>query len=103
VSTALDVELSQIARQQVRAASKWWRINRTKAPNAVREELERVSALIAFQPSIGALATDVDLPGVRRVHIDRIHYYIYYRVVGRPEYIEILSFWSSLRGSPPRI
>lgn len=103
MSTSLHVELSQLARQQVRAASKWWRINRTKAPNAIQEELERVSALISLQPSIGALATDVDLAGVRRVHIDRIHYYIYYRVVGAPEYIEILAFWSSLRGSAPPI
>jgi len=103
VSTALRVELSKLARQQIRVADKWWRVNRTKAPNAVSEELGRVSTLISFQPSIGALAKDVELPGVRRVHIERIHYYIYYRVVGSPEFIEILSFWSSLRGSPPTI
>ena len=79
-----------------------WRVNRTKAPNAVSEELEQVSALISFQPSIGPLARNVDR-AFARVHIERIHYYIYYRVVGSPEFIEILSFWSSLRGSPPAI
>jgi hypothetical protein len=32
----------------------WWRIHRPKAPNAIREGLDRGSSLIAVQPEVGA-------------------------------------------------
>jgi plasmid stabilization system protein ParE len=68
----------------------WWRVNRPKAPNAIREELERASLLISVQPEIGARARNISLAGVRRLHLARVRYYVYYRVVGDPERIEIL-------------
>jgi len=103
VSAPLHIEVSELADRQIREADIWWRRNRLKAPNAIREELERVSALIAFQPLVGARALNVTLPGVRRIHIERIHYHVYYRVVGSPEYIEIVAFWGARRGSGPPI
>ena len=100
----LYIEISELARRQIREADLWWRKNREKAPNAIREELERIGALIAFQPHLGARATNVKLPGVRRIHIERIHYDVYYRAVGSPaEYVEIVAFWGSRRGSGPPI
>jgi hypothetical protein len=53
---------------------------------------------------VGARATNIKLPGVRRIHIERIHFDLYYRVVGvPPEYVEIVAFWGSRRGSAPPI
>jgi plasmid stabilization system protein ParE len=46
---------------------------------------------------------NVRLSGVRRVHIERIHYDVYYRVVGSPSLIEIVAFWGSRRGTSPPI
>ena len=89
------VRLSELAREQVREADTWWRGHRSKAPNAIREELERASELIAFQPGIGTRARNFRLPGVRRFHLERIHYDIYYRVVGSPDFIE-----NSMRPTP---
>jgi plasmid stabilization system protein ParE len=103
VSDALHIEVSDLADEQIREADRWWRENRLKAPNAIREELERVGALIAARPSVGARAINVKLSGVRRIHIERIHYYVYYRVVGSPEYLEIVAFWGSRRGGDPPI
>jgi hypothetical protein len=54
VSRPLPIEVSDLAKAQIRAAEEWWRLNRPKAPNAIREELERASALISIQPDIGA-------------------------------------------------
>jgi len=54
VSVPLHIEVSELADRQIRKEDAWWRQNRSKAPNAIREELERGSSLIAFQPSIGA-------------------------------------------------
>jgi plasmid stabilization system protein ParE len=100
----LRIEVSELADRQILEADLWWRQNREKAPNALRDELERVGALIAFQPHLGARATNVKLSGVRRFHIERIHYDLYYRAVGSPpESVEIVAFWGSRRGSGPPI
>jgi plasmid stabilization system protein ParE len=104
VTGPLRIEVSDLADRQIHEADLWWRQNRETAPNAIREELERIGALIAFQPHLGARATNVKLRGVRRFHIERIHYDLYYRTVGSPpESVEIVAFWGSRRGSGPPI
>lgn len=99
----LHIEVSELADLQIREADTWWRKNRLKAPNAIREELERIGAIIAFRPYLGARAVNVRLAGVRRIHIERIHYDVYYRLTGSPEYVEIVAFWGSRRGTGPPI
>ena len=101
MSRPLHVDVSDLAKAQIRAAEEWWRLNRPKAPNAIREELERASSLISVEPEIGARARNISLTGVRRLHLARVHYYLYYRVVSDPERIEILAFWHTSRGSGP--
>jgi len=103
VTLPLHIEVSELAESQISDLDTWWRKNRLKAPNAVREELERVSAVIAFHPSVGTRATNLKLPGVRRIFIERLHYHVYYRVIGSPESIEIVAVWGSRRGTPPPI
>ena len=103
MSEPLRVIVSPLANQQINKEDAWWRANRTSAPNAVREEIARISALIAFQPNIGPIARNVKLPGVRRIHLERIRCHVYYRVVGSPRYVEIVGFWGSRRGSGPPI
>lgn len=77
MSEPLHVEVSELAAEQIRAAEAWWRLNRPKAPNAIREELERASSLIALQPGIGTRIRNATLVGVRRVLLARIHYDLY--------------------------
>jgi hypothetical protein len=78
-------------------------LNRPQAPNAIREELERASSLIALQRGIGARACNATLVGVRRVHLARIHDDLYYRVVEAARQVELLAFWHTGRGSGPPI
>ena len=101
MSRPLHIDVSDLARAQIRAAEQWWRVNRLKAPNAIREELERASLLISVQPEIGARARNISLAGVRRIHLARVRYDIYYRLVADPERIEVLAFWHASRGSSP--
>ena len=103
MSEPFHVEVSALASGHIREAEAWWRINRTKAPNAIREELQRASGLIAVQPHIGTRARNLTLVGVRRLHLARIRYDIYYRVAGVPQQLEILAFWHTSRGSKPPI
>ena len=101
MSGPLQIEVSDLAKGQIRAAEQWWRLNRPHAPNAIREELERASLLIALHPQIGARASNVSLAGVRRLHLARVRHYVYYRVVMDPERVELLAFWHTSRGSSP--
>jgi plasmid stabilization system protein ParE len=99
----LPVEISQRAAREIRELETWWRRNRTAAPAAVREELERVLRIVTVTPFIGKTATDVELAGVRRVHVSRIWHFLYYRVHTTPARIEILSLWSESRGEGPSL
>ena len=103
MSRPLDIAISDLAKAQIRAAEDWWRLNRTKAPNAIREELERAASIISVQPEAGARALNVSLAGVRRLHLARIRYYVYYWLLTDPERIEILAFWHESRENEPPI
>jgi plasmid stabilization system protein ParE len=84
-------------------ATAWWDVNRPKAPGLFREEIARALELIAAQPQIGAKAGNAKLAGVRRVHLSRVHYFLYYRVRESPQVVEVLALWHTSRGSGPRL
>jgi plasmid stabilization system protein ParE len=65
--------------------------------DAVRDAM----ALIRLNPQIGVHASNVALSGVRRVHLSRIRYHLYYRVRQDPACIEVLALWHTRRGSVP--
>ena len=89
------------AAKQVEEAHAWWRDNRPAAPLAIREEIERAVGLIAVQPRIGAQATNLRLPGVRRLLLSRVGYWLYYRE--GPDRIDVLAFWHARRDAGPTL
>lgn len=89
------------AAAQVEQAHPWWRDHRPAAPLAIREDLARAVALIAMQPGIGARATNARLPGVRRLLLSRVGYWLYYRP--GLDRIDILAFWHAHRGRGPSL
>jgi len=103
VTALLRIEIGEEARRQIRTLSRWWRRNRTAAPNAVTDELTRVFRLLINQPRIGSLALEIELPGVRRIHLSRIGHCLYYRVQDAEAIVEVLAVWSDRRGQPPPI
>ena len=86
---------------QIEEAAIWWSENRPYARRAIEEELERAFALLAIQPAIGARARNQRLTGVRRIHLSRIHYYLYYRV--SVEAVDVIAFWHTSRASAPLV
>lgn len=102
MSAPLPVRIVSSAAQAIAEAAEWWTANRPKAPAAFVAELERALHLIASQPAIGARATNVRLAGVRRVHLARVHYYLYYRITSEPA-IEALALWHTSRGTSPEL
>ncbi|MEK6373434.1 MAG: type II toxin-antitoxin system RelE/ParE family toxin [Acidobacteriota bacterium] len=103
MSEPLPVQATALAAQHIRKAEDWWRVNRTAAPNAVRLELQRAFVLIASQPRIGSRATNVSLPGVRRIYLPKIKYHLYYHVIASPERVEVVALWHARRGKGPPI
>lgn len=99
----LPVQVTGVAARQIREAEAWWRPNRTAAPNAIQEELQRAFALVASQPDIGGRAANVKLPNVRRIYLPRVKYHLYYHVIDAPERVEVVAFWHSRRGAAPPV
>ena len=87
------------AQRHIRAAKQWWSKNRPAAPDLLSDELEKAFDLITTQPHIGPPAPNVKTPGVRRFHLSRIHYHLYYRP--KPDVVEVLALWHVRRGSGP--
>jgi plasmid stabilization system protein ParE len=79
----------------------WWAANRPGAPGAVRKEFQRTLALLAQQPGMGTPVHQASSPGVRRIYIQRIRYWVYFRV--REDRLEVLSIWHSSRDSNPSV
>ena len=102
MSHPITVDFTRRAATQTEAAGRWWRENRTKAPEALREELEQALQLIASQPEMGARARGTRVAGVRRILLSRVRYHLYYRVLESPSRsIEVLALWHTSRGDKP--
>jgi plasmid stabilization system protein ParE len=99
VNTPLRVEITDSAQAQISAAASWWAKNRPAAPDAIRDDLDRILELLRVQPVIGTMARRTTLSGVRRVTLSRIRYYVYYRVAD--DALQVLAFWHTSRGTEP--
>ncbi|MEW5981949.1 MAG: type II toxin-antitoxin system RelE/ParE family toxin [Acidobacteriota bacterium] len=99
MNTPLRIEITDDAQTQISVAAAWWAENRPAAPDAIREELDRILGLLRVQPGIGTVARRATLSGVRRVTLSRVRYYVYYRVAG--DALQVLAFWHTSRGSGP--
>ena len=88
-----------IAQGHIRAAADWWDKNRTAAPDLFMDEIKRAFRLITEQPEIAPIARDTQAADVRRFHLSRIRYNVYYR--HRDDMVEVLAVWHSSRGTGP--
>ena len=98
----LPVRIVDSAARAVEEAAKWWAQNREKAPDAFIVDLENALKLIASHPDIGAHARNAELEDVRRVHLARVHYHLYYRVTQEPA-VEVLALWHTSRRDVPKL
>jgi plasmid stabilization system protein ParE len=98
---ALELHITKRAARELNRIAEWWAVNRPAAPGAVREDLQAALALLVEQPGLGAPVLQASSRGVQRFHMDRIRYWVYYRVRGSR--LEVLSVWHSSRGSAPAV
>lgn len=89
--------ISPRASRQLDAARGWWRRNRDKAPAAFDEDIDATFALLLERPFTG---TPERKRGLRRVLLERVRYYVYYRVTD--EAVEVAIVWHASR-RPPKL
>lgn len=97
MSLRLPLQVTRRAAREIRAASEWWDENRPAAPDAFRDAIDKAFELIRTQPNLGTVATNVRLPGVRRIHLSKVRYYLYYRLKTRPKAVEVVALWHTSR------
>ena len=100
MNSPLPVRIVSSAARAIAEAATWWAANRSKSPDAFVLDLENALKLLASHPGIGALATNAKLKDVRRVHLARVHYHLYYRVTREPA-VEVLALWHTSRRDDP--
>ena len=93
------IRISSRAIRQIDRASAWWRKNRHKAPDAFDRDVDEALELIRDRPDIGQLVRSV--PGMRRLWLERIRYYIYYSV--RNDIVDVVAVWHASRRQPRRL
>lgn len=97
----LQVKVSLRAAAEVRRAADWWLANRPAAPGAIGADFAEAVALLAEQPGIGAKHVGPRMPGVRRLFLSRVGYFIYYTADERD--LKVLAFWHASREHPPAL
>lgn len=95
------IRISNTAAAQIDVASAWWREHRDKAPDAFDEDIDDAFQILRTEPGIGSPVRGRRI-GIRRLWLDRIRYFVYYRKV-EPDIIEILAVWHGARRPPPRL
>ena len=96
---ALRIKIAARAASQVRSAAVWWLANRPAAPGAIAADFGESVALLAEQPGIGAKYEGARTPGVRRLFLSRVSYFVYYKAEGG--FLHVLAFWHSSRENQP--
>lgn len=98
---ALELHVTKRAARELDRVVAWWAANRPAAPGAVREDLQAALALLLEHPGLGVSVPEASSADVRRFHIERIRYWVYYRVRGNR--LEVVSAWHSSRGGGPAV
>jgi len=98
---ALRVRISARASAEVRRAAEWWLAHRPAAPGAIGTDFSEAVALLSEQPGIGAKYTGSRAPGVRRLFLSRVGYFIYYTENATD--LNVLAFWHASREHQPHV
>jgi len=86
--------------RQYRSAASWWRRHRDKAPDAFEDDVAAGLILIRRETGVGVPVSFERRSDVRRVYLERIRYYIYYRVVR--EEVRVMAIRHASR-RPPKL
>jgi plasmid stabilization system protein ParE len=84
---------------QIAKAQRWWHAHRDVV-DLFAEELDEAFSLIRHYPRIGTSVRTRHGKFLRRVTLERTHYFLYYRV--HDDAVEVAVLWHTSR-RPPRL
>ena len=87
---------------QIDRASIWWRRHRDKAPDALDQDLDEAIDRLRSNPHVGTIIRARRRGIVRALWLERIGYFLYYRILDDGS-VEIMRFWHASRGSRPKL
>lgn len=67
----------------------------------MRQDIAEMLAVLVHQPGVGMSTRRGRIKALRRVTLERLHYYLYYRVADGA--VEVLALWHTSRGRLPSI
>jgi plasmid stabilization system protein ParE len=88
------------AEREIAVASKWWRKNRYKAPSAFDDDLADALIELRVEPGLGVPVARTRSSNVRRLTLQRVRYYVYYRLNEEDALVVLAISHTSRR--PPR-
>ena len=97
----LRLRITHRAASEIERAQAWWYVNRPAAPLAFSDDFKAAMSLLSNQRGVGVKIANTRLQGVRRLHLGRVRYFVYYRVKG--DELVVLSVWHSSRRSAPSL
>ena len=97
----MNVRVTKRAQAHIDRAAQWWDENRDLAPEAFDDDLAKAFLLLSAEPGVGAPVLNVRAEGVKRLHLARIRYHLYYRISG--DQVAVLGLWHTSRGSGPSL
>ena len=83
--------------------SAWWRTHREKAPNLFRDQLAAAFAYLAENPLAGEPYRRRGFKDIRRYHLKKTPYHIYYLPRMDQGDVVIVAVWSGMRKKGPTI
>jgi plasmid stabilization system protein ParE len=95
----LPVVVALEAERQARTIDRWWRTNRSAAPDLFRDEFAAALELIGLAPLAGRRYRGEVAVDARRVLLRSTRYHVYYTV--RESDALVVAVWSSVRGTGP--
>jgi plasmid stabilization system protein ParE len=97
--TFVRIGLKPTAKRQITAIRRWFR---SRGRAAVFDaELDAVLAILAAHPEAGHVYGP--MPGFRRILMERVQHYVYYRFEQSEGILWLAAVWSTTRGRPPRL
>ena len=97
----MKVRLTEQAQEDARRIRRWWRTNRTKAPNRFSEELREARKRLSVAPHEGQAYRDLNGELVRRLLLEKSGQHVYYVVREAERLVSVVAIHGAMRGSGP--
>ncbi len=95
------VHVGGTAAGQIAETAAWWRSSRLAAPTLFLDELDCAYELIRHEPNVGQVVIGAKSERVRRVHLRRSRYHLFYQESEDGTAVEVLAVWHTSRGGVP--